>query len=317
VARIGYTASIDPTSGTSVADTRTFFSNLTTWTLGSLEVFQAATTSERNYYVLSHNVSSAEILIVQCPPGGTATTLDTSTLAAYQADDAVVQTDGAFQNALGFAYSPGGGYLTGFTGGFDPASDASFWPSDSSWVWPIDFWQEFRGPSDPVRVYMLEDDAHAEWALYDGLDSTSNNGYAFHIVSDELITLYAGETYQTNGVFYKFRVLEAGPQTTSTSAFTLYDATSTPENFTQTLTTGTLTGLNDTNQPAGDGSYLTREFPVLPEGGGRFLGTLNASRECGRMTSTYGTIRGGVFVHLYEDYFDPWASNLVVPPITN
>jgi len=316
VARTGYTTLQDPTSGTIVADMRTFLGNLTTWTLGSLEVFQAATTSERNYYVLSHNTSTAEILIVHCPPGGTATTLGTSTLAAYQADYAVVGVPPFFRNHIGYAYSPGGGYLARFSAGDDPASDASFWPSDSSWVWPWVFYQQFRGPTDQVNVYMLEDDARAELIFYEGMDTQANRGYGLHIISDELITPFSGSTYQTNGVHYRNRSNEVGPQTEAFSAFTLYNGTSTPEQFNYFMRLGGMTSLTDSNQPSPDGRYLTRTLAVA-NSNEELQGTFNTSRECGRMTSTYGSLRGGgEYVHLWEDYFDPWATNLVTPPVT-
>jgi len=322
MARLGYLyGNVTPGTVTQADDLHTFLSaNLTTWTVGAIQVFNPGV-SERNYFVLSHNTSDVEVLVYI--PQGTSTTgpdITGGVGVAYRETCNVANTT---DNSLSIAAAPQGGYVAGFVATHDPAG-ADFWPASSSKAITVDYW--FRSQPN-MTLYIMEHTDHAEFVLYCGRAVQANGvGISMIAYSAAMHTPVGSSGYKPDGLMY-MGVSSTGTNVPKTPrmAMGFWDATWVTGSWTTTTTTlyparGNLTGLTDTNQPASDGSYLTRTVPFMDAANGRYIGIYNPEflLEVGRITTTYGTKRGPTatpMVHIWTDYFTVWSEDFDPPTV--
>lgn len=321
MARIGYVYSnVTPGTTTQADEFRAFLeANLTTWTVGAIQVINPGT-AERNYFVLSHNTSDVEVLVYA--PQGTATTGPDVTGGVVTAYRETCNIANGTNNTLNFAAAPQGGYVAALAT-LDPVN-ADFWPASSSKVVTLDYWQ---GAQPNMNLYIIENTSHAEFFVYCGRNIASS-GVAISMVgySAQMHTPLGGAAVQPAGFIY-LGVSSTGTNVPKTPrlAQAYWSTAWGPLSWTTTTSTQyparqSLTALTDSNQPASDGSYLTRSVPFLDGPNGRYLGIYNPEImvEVGRMTTTYGSKRGPSttpWVHIWIDYFTVWAESLPTPTV--
>lgn len=285
--------------------------NLSNWTVGSLYTFGAGS-EERNYFVLTHATSSAEILI--CAPNGTTSSYFEYVNAAWRIDTGEI-VGGDTNQRLIVAFSPGGGYLAALVAAKDPAN-ADFWPSSSSKGIPIGW--TFNGTD--VDFYFITDDAKAEFCFY--LKSNSNTTMAFFLAGDEVFdNTYNTTTISQAGLVSGYNA-NAGGFTTiaemimqwsfwaSSGAYTTID-------YSELGSYSFLNGSVDSNEPdSQSGKFYTSTIPILGPNG--MLGHIasDVMKICGRTnTDTFKTLRGSdpYYYHVFRDLYTPWDNLLALP----
>ena len=276
------------------------------YTLGSIYSFGSGNT-ERTYFTLQHNTSSAEIL-VGWPDGVDASY--TNMAHSTKRDSAF---DG-FQQLLWVSYSPGGGFETSLAAANDPAN-SGFWPTDSSIAIPVPYAYE----GNTVDLWFLADDARAELTV---VVRKTTNIWAFVVLGDELVdNTYDSTTVpQQYGYCYGWTDTAApAPDILVQFKFGYFNGTNftaISNNYPQNMEI--LEGAVDANQPSANTKYVTAALPILDSAG--IYGWWNTEhiRLAGRTNSdTYklkrGTDTDHILIHLVSDVYIPWDDNLAVP----
>lgn len=321
MSRVGYLYEGATPGNTSQAfDLHAFLSaNLTTWTVGPIQTIIVGS-DERNYFVLTHASTPVEILIYAPQGTGTSSDVNAGIDASYRETLNVPVTH---ENTLSFAAAPQGGYAASFVSALDP-NTLAFWPVSSSKVYTIDYWYRSQ-PS--MNLYIIENTAHAELFVYAGYTiASSGAGLGLIGYSAQMHTpLTLADAQSDSFMYIGTSSSTAGAPKTPRMAVTFWDTSWTMLSWTTTTTTQyparlNLTALTDSNQPASDGSYLTKTVPFIDAPDGRYLGTYDPEilSEVGRMTATYGSKRGPAatpWIHVWIDYFTVWTQNLGPPVV--
>lgn len=322
MARQGYSDTRDPFDAGDVnpaQNLRDFFAaNLTTWTVGSLQTF-GTSSNTRGYFVLTQG--SHEILVGQGNTNPTTVSYTNMILSDYRTSN-----DEQSNGCIAMAYASGGGYATGFVGGYDPASDALFWPALSTSARTLEGW---NAASTTRTMYLIENTSHAELIVY--VTGTSNypSMWAFsENMFDTSRTPLGGTavyTWQNEGVYsYDVGSPLSGVGTISRS-FTASYATELSAPYESNLDpfTTQYDFLTDSMQPIG-GEYMARRLasPIVNPDGNRYGQLINFDRafmrEFGDTTSTFGRrftggLAGEDFAHMTRFLLTPWASALGDP----
>lgn len=324
MARIGYSTTRDPygaggtTNGEGTFLQNFFATNLTTWTVGSLQSFNSGN-EERNYFVCTQG--SDEILVVI--PNGSQSSYAEGVLFDYRTSN-----DNIGNGALGFAFADGGGYAARFIAGDDPSTDASFWPAQSTTVKTVD---HYNSSASTLTLYLIENNSHAELVFFTA--STNTNiypamwGYSANAYDTSRTPLGSTPpyTWKTKGVF------GLDPLTTTTNGVPNVSRTysvlfaselSAPyETNDDPIFFDAQDPIEDTIQPV-DGEYVARRMArsvLIAQTGedyGQFINYDRAwMREMPDTSTTYaGILEGDVadeeFIHSSRGYLLPWDTTL-------
>jgi hypothetical protein len=286
--------------------------NLSNWTVGAMQSFGAGTT-ERNYWVLTHGTSNAEILIGH--PNGTSSNYDNDFHVDYRN-----RFFGANVNQyLAIAFAPEGGYASSFSGADDP-QNSTFWPASSG---PAHFMYGVQNGSN-LDFWFITDDSRAELTVY-ARNNTDDNGSCLvcgDVVFDDSWISLPLFTDKGSIVFNATDAWVTQPRDPSIS-WTGHSTTGSPRTSNTSIElVSHLTSVVDSNQPLNDSTYVTSLLPIWEDVGPEypFYGWVNSEigRMCGRTNSdTYQTKRGTStaykLYHLFRDVWTPWDDSLTVP----
>lgn len=241
-------------------------------------------TTERCYFVLTHNTSGAEILFLW--NNGTAVSYDSSVVSTYR-DSTVASANQLF----GMAYSPLGGYNTSFAAGRDPVN-ANFWNhnanvSASSLVHPMVGTQ--NGQSG--NLFFIADDSKANFYAFVRVSGGSAQAGGL-LFGDELFdnSFDSPSPIVKKGTF----TCTGGTNSATTIAdantnFTIYNSSNVPTFVTNDVEAASiLTGITDANQPSLDNSQVQAATTAALTGTGLAYSATGGASGRGQFTWTSG-----------------------------
>lgn len=319
--RLGYSTTIT-IDNTQFSQILAFLASLTTWSVkGSWTVGTPGSVSERNYIVIQHNTTGDEVFIYV--PNGADSDMVTGIHLDYR-ETYVTAND----RCIGFSYMPGGGYSVSG----DPLTSA-YWDPSVKWASPVMAMEGWWEGSAQHHCYMIEDNSEAFFCFYNERNDSSTwlgQWMAGENVNDILSNFSA--SWSNHGLFYVNPALTGSPPAIDNSVFRVWSPTI-PNSVGQSVDVSgfnLLSGITGNQPHPFDSKYITSNVPLFPFGVDVILGkypgiplpalwmgrvNINYLRFTTRVTSTFKTIRGNdqvniPFIHLYRDYWSPWANGL-------
>lgn len=326
MSRIGYIHQTVPINQDVTAFHAFLTANLTTWTVNPIQVYGTGST-QRDYFVLSHNTGSVEILIYM--PLGVSSDLSNGT-----PDDSYfipTTVTGGTDGCIALSVSLNGGFQSNLSS-VDPAL-AGFWPSIFTEF--VGLAPHFDTNTDAVNLYVIEDDSKEYFAIYCGKVS-SNDGYSFWQYSEtntvfDRIPNDGNVNWLADGVIFMEGTFSTTnePRDLVNYAHWFHRPGQTERSLytTSSLFNDSYTALVNGNLPITPelGYFSSRAAGALNYGEDQpfpyrsFVGQLNPQdfRSYPNITETYRRKlygqSGGIFVHIFSNVLTPWASNLPDP----